>query len=383
MKSMVSAKKLTEGIKALQIKTFLGVPDSTLKNFTEYLEKTEKEHHYVTADEGAAIGMAVGEYLATGRSACVYMQNSGLGNAVNPLTSLVHEEVYQIPMLLVVGWRGRPGIHDEPQHKFMGRITVKLLELLEIAYEVIDPETTEEDLEQIFKHAREVIQKQKAFAIVVSQNSLEKEIGWKFINTNSVKREEAIAKILEWKQEEDIVVSTTGKISREVYEQSEKLFGNHDRAFLTVGGMGHASMIAMGIAENKKEKRVICMDGDGAILMHTGSLAFIGAHKPKNYLHICLNNQCHESVGGMPTDAQDLSYAKLAKVSGYENVYVVESLQELDSVLNKLEEGKLTFIEIKVSVGSRDDLGRPKEKAIENRIRFMEKNDSYEEAEAL
>lgn len=371
---MVSVKELTKMIKSLGIKMFLGVPDSTLKNWTEYIAKEEVGHHFVTPDEGAAIGMAVGEYLASGMPACVYMQNSGIGNAVNPITSLANEQIYQIPLFMVIGWRGEPGIKDEPQHKFMGQITDKMLELLEIEYRIIDANTTESELKDIFCQAQEVLENQKQFALVVKRNSLEKEEGIKFKNKNSMKREDVIAEILKWKGEEDIIVSTTGKISREVYEQSEMLFGNHDRAFLTVGGMGHASMIAMGIAENKEEKRVICIDGDGAILMHAGALAFIGAHQPTNYIHICLNNQCHESVGGMPTDPQNLSYAELANANGYEQTFLVENMDQLRECLKKLKSGKLTFIEAKVSVESRSDLGRPRERAKENRIRFMEKN---------
>ena len=328
-------------IKKVGIKTLTGVPDSALRPFCDYINGVGKEEftHYVPANEGAAVGIAIGEYLSTGVPACVYMQNSGLGNIVNPITSLANEEVYGIPMLLLVGYRGEPGKKDEPQHKYMGKITESLLDVLGIEHMVLGKELTEQEISEGF---------------------------------GRLIREDVIAQIIESLDESDVVVSTTGKISREVYEQSDRINGSHAQDFLTVGGMGHASMIAFGIAENAKEKRVYCMDGDGAELMHMGSLAFIAKQKPQNFVHICLNNEAHESVGGMPTGCVGLSYAEVARTVGYEAVYYIDTMEELKQVLHDIKpERKLTFIEIKVSMQSRADLGRPKETAAENKENFM------------
>lgn len=264
-------------------------------------------------NEGSAVGIATGVYLATNKPACVYMQNRGLGNTVNPITSLMNQEVYDVPMLMLVGWGGEPGYHDEPQHKFMGKITKGLLEVLEIPYAVIGEETTQSQLDDILKEAAATLQERKQYAIVIRKNTLEARKGEGYQNANQLSREETIGIILKSLKEEDVVVSTTGKISREVYEQSDKLLSQHAQEFLTVGGMGHASMIALGMAKNMTQKRVFCIDGDGAVLMYMGSLPFIGKQSPSDLIHICLNNEAHESVGCMPTDAVGQSYAIIAE----------------------------------------------------------------------
>ena len=361
-------------IKKMGIKTLTGVPDSALRPFCDYINGVGKEEftHYVPANEGAAVGIAIGEYLSTGVPACVYMQNSGLGNIVNPITSLANEEVYGIPMLLLVGYRGEPGKKDEPQHKYMGKITESLLDVLGIEHMVLGKELTEQEISEGFGRAAQKLKEGQQFAFVLKKDFLEIEEKGVYVNDNSLIREDAIAQIIESLDESDVVVSTTGKISREVYEQSDRINGSHAQDFLTVGGMGHASMIAFGIAENAKEKRVYCLDGDGAELMHMGSLAFIAKQKPQNFVHICLNNEAHESVGGMPTGCVGLSYAEVARTVGYEAVYYIDTMEELKQVLHDIKpERKLTFIEIKVSMQSRADLGRPKETAAENKENFM------------
>lgn len=361
-------------IKKIGIKTLAGVPDSALKPFCDYINGMGKKEftHYVPANEGAAVGIAIGEYLATGVPACVYMQNSGLGNVVNPITSLANEEVYGIPMLLLVGYRGEPGTKDEPQHKYMGKITESLLDVLDIEHIVLGKELTEQEITDGFLRAARRLEEGKQFAFVLKRDFLEIEEKGVYENNNSLVREDVIAQIIESLDERDVVVSTTGKISREVYEQSDKIKGNHAQDFLTVGGMGHASMIALGIAQNAKEKRVYCLDGDGAELMHMGSLAFIAKQNPKNLIHICLNNEAHESVGGMPTGCAGLSYAKVAEAVGYEAVYCIDTMDELKQILNDIKMKRvLIFIEVRVSMKSRADLGRPKETAEENKENFM------------
>lgn len=254
----------------------------------------------------------------------------------------------------------------------MGKITESLLDVLGIEHMVLGKELTEQEISEGFGRAAQKLKEGQQFAFVLKKDFLEIEEKSIYVNDNSLIWEDVIAQIIESLDESDVVVSTTGKISREVYEQSDRINGSHAQDFLTVGGMGHASMIAFGIAENAKEKRVYCMDGDGAELMHMGSLAFIAKQKPQNFVHICLNNEAHESVGGMPTGCVGLSYAEVARTVGYEAVYYIDTMEELKQVLHDIKpERKLTFIEIKVSMQSRADLGRPKETAAENKENFM------------
>lgn len=372
----MQVKTFVEELKAADISTLIGVPDSTLKPFCDYLQTNEGAQvfkHYVPVNEGAAVGMAIGSYLATQKAACVYMQNSGIGNMVNPVTSLANEKVYGIPILFLIGFRGEPGKKDEPQHRFMGEITESMLEVLDIPHAVIGADTTKQDLTEILTSARQTFEENRQFAVVIKKDFFD---GETFLhdtdNGNTLIREDAIKEIITSINEEDIVVSTTGKISREVYEQSDAIKGNHRQDFLTVGGMGHASMIALSLAMEKPDKRVYCLDGDGAVLMHMGALAFIANRTPKNLVHICLNNDAHESVGGMPTGCVGTHYAEIAKACGYEQCYTVTDSRELSEVLETVSQNqKLTFIEVKVAVGSRADLGRPKESAKENKQNFM------------
>lgn len=370
----MKVEKFVRKIQSLGISTVIGVPDSALKPFCDYMNRQGEElfEHYVPANEGAAVGMAIGNYLATGKAACIYMQNSGIGNAVNPVTSLANKAVYGIPMLMVIGWRGEPGTKDEPQHKFMGSVTERILDLLEVEHAVIGSDTSEQELDEIFVRTGKVLSDQRQFAIVIKRGSFDDAEAESYRNGYELVREEAIREIISSIRKEDILVSTTGKISREVYEQSEALKGQHAQDFLTVGGMGHASMIALGIAKEKTQKKVYCLDGDGAVFMHMGSLAFIAKQKPDNLIHICLNNEAHESVGGMPTGSVGLGYAEVAKACGYPAAYTVENLQQLREVLKQVREGQqLAFVEIKVSMASRSNLGRPKESAHQNKVSFM------------
>lgn len=367
-------EKFVRQIKNLGISTVIGVPDSALKPFCDYMNRKGKElfNHYVPANEGAAVGMAIGSYLATGKAACIYMQNSGIGNAVNPVTSLANGAVYGIPMLMVIGFRGEPGTKDEPQHKFMGSVTEGILDLLEVEYAVIGSDTSERELDEIFIRAGKALSDNRQFAIVIKRGSFDDTETESYRNGYGLVREEAIREIIASIHEEDVLVSTTGKISREAYEQSDALKGQHAQDFLTVGGMGYASMIALGIAKEKPHKKVYCLDGDGAVLMHMGNLAFIAKQKPENMIHICLNNEAHESVGGMPTGSVGVRYAKVAEACGYPAVYTVENLQQLREVLGQVQEGQqLAFVEIKVSMTSRSNLGRPKETARQNKVDFM------------
>lgn len=370
----MKVKTIINGIEKLGIQSIIGVPDSTLKEFCDYMnyENHRDLKHYVPANEGAAVGLAAGVYLGTGKPACVYMQNSGIGNAVNPIASLLNKEVYDIPALFIIGWRGEPGVPDEPQHKFQGEITEGQLDLLDVKKQVIDSNTTDEQIEAMFIEAACELENNRQFAIIVKKGSFEKEVTQVHANAYKISREDAIKEILKQVEPIDMVISTTGKISREVYEQSDIILGSHKQNFLTVGSMGHASMIALGLAKEHTDKKIYCIDGDGAVLMHMGSLAFIAEQNPKNLIHIVLNNDAHESVGGMPTCAVGSNIADIAKACGYTKAYSVDSLEGLADQLKKIKNRKeLSLIEVKVNLVSREDLGRPAESAQENKKGFM------------
>lgn len=369
----MKADRLLYALEQMGINTITGVPDSTLKQFCDGLQNYRGNlKHYVPVNEGAAVGLAIGSYLADGKPACVYMQNSGIGNAVNPIASLANRDVYGIPMLFLVGWRGEPGIKDEPQHVFQGKITCELFKTLTIPYEIVDKDTSWDQMEEILGKASEVLSQRDQFAIIVRKGTFEKAEPFVWENGNTLNREEALATVLKEGGHETVLVSTTGKISRELYEQSEMLYGNHDNIYMTVGGMGHASMIALGIAKKRPDKRIICVDGDGAALMHMGALAFIANQSPENYVHIIINNQSHESVGAMPTGCQNTNFSELAKTVGYSWAVRVSTVEDLAQALRKMNDKKgPILIEVLVSLNSRADLGRPKESARENGERFV------------
>ena len=370
----MKAYRLLSELENMGITTIAGVPDSTLKQFCDGIQTYEGDmEHYVTANEGAAVGVAIGSFLATGKPACVYMQNSGIGNAVNPLASLANKDVYGIPMLFIVGWRGEPGVKDEPQHVFQGKITCELFDTLQVPYQVVDKETTEEEMLSILAQAKKVLDNNEQFALIVKKGTFEKADPFVWENGNTIGREEVLGRILKMLPTDTAIVSTTGKISRELYEQSDRIFGHHNHIFMTVGGMGHASMIALGLAKKRPDKKVVCIDGDGAVLMHMGAIPFIAQQAPENFCHIIINNQAHESVGAMPTGCQGTDFAKIAEAAGYVKTLKITVPDEVQTVLESIvtEKGPV-LVEILVSLDSRADLGRPKESARENKESFMD-----------
>lgn len=368
----MKVEKFVEGIKSMGIEMYAGIPDSTLRVLCDRLNKEKTIKHYTPADEGAAAALAMGEYLASGRIGCVYMQNSGIGNIINPLTSLAHSEVYGIPILFLIGWRGEPGKKDEPQHKFMGRITEKLLVDLEIGYSILDENTSERDFEVILLLAKKYMADDRQYALLIKTDFFEAEEESHYVNRYSINREEAIRLILESADSRACFITTTGKISREAYEQSEIIFGSHERIFMTVGGMGYASLVAVGIALYQKSRRIYCLDGDGAVLMHMGNMAFSGQLRLENLVHICLNNEAHESVGGMPTGVGSFSYAEMALKAGYQYAARVSTFDELKKELHLINKRRESiFLEICVRISSRKDLGRPRESPEENKDQFI------------
>jgi phosphonopyruvate decarboxylase len=354
---------------------YTGVPDSQLKALCNYLMNTygiDQKHHIIAANEGNCTALAAGYHLATGKIPVVYMQNSGEGNIINPVASLLNDKVYAIPMVFIVGWRGEPGIHDEPQHIYQGEVTVKLLEDMDIRTFVIGKDTTDEEAAAAMEEFRKVLADGKDVAFVIRKGALSYEEKVTYANENTMVREEIIQHILKFSKE-DPIVSTTGKASRELFETRVANQQSHKYDFLTVGSMGHSSSIALGIALQKPAARIWCIDGDGAVLMHMGSMAVIGANAPQNMIHVVINNGAHETVGGMPTVASKMDLVAVARACGYPNAVSVDSFEALDRELEAAKARKeLSMIEVKCSIGARDDLGRPTTTALENKINFME-----------
>ena len=352
---------------------FTGVPDSLLKNFCAYITDTaDKTHHIIAANEGCAVGLAAGHYFANKTIPLVYMQNSGLGNTVNPLLSLADKAVYSVPLLLVIGWRGEPGVHDEPQHITQGKVTCALLDAMEIPYAIL--ETDEEKAAVQIIYAYKMIKERNApFALVVRKDCFAPYT----LKSNDfvpaeMTREQAIEQIIAHAPSNAVFVSTTGMASRELYELREKNQQKHDTDFLTVGSMGHASQIALGIALCKTHRKVVCIDGDGAALMHLGGFTTIGTQKPQNMIHIVLNNGAHDSVGGQPTVGRKINLCAAALACGYDQALSVAAPEALLSNLKIVFASPGTvFIEVMVSKGARPDLGRPKSSPIENKRAFM------------
>lgn len=353
---------------------FAGVPDSLLKDVCAYIsDNVPSNKHIIAANEGGAIALASGYHLATGGLGLVYMQNSGEGNAVNPLVSLADPAVYSIPMLILIGWRGEPGEKDEPQHIKQGKITLDVLDALEMPYGILPQ--SDEEVANMLSVAIDNIQRNNApYAIVVRKGAFEP---YKLKNKISpdpdrILREEAIKIITEILESKDIIVSTTGMTSRELFENRAKSGKGHNNDFLTVGSMGHSSQIALGIAVTRPDRQVYCLDGDGALIMHMGSLAIIGSKKPKNFKHIVINNGSHESVGGQPTAGLIIDIPAIARACGYNSVFMAQKQKDIKEKMIELKKAEgPALLEIKVNQGHRENLGRPTTTPIENKLAFM------------
>ena len=369
---MIRPEFFIEALREKGIDCFAGVPDSLLKNICAYItDHFDAAHNIIAANEGAAVGLAAGHYLATGQPACVYMQNSGEGNIINPLASLTDQEVYNIPVLLLIGWRGRPGVHDEPQHVKQGKVTTGLLNVMGVNYEVLSKEE-EKAAKQIEKAAKALANKE-VFALVIEKDTFEDyKLQSVEVNDLTMSREEAIQTVAAALGEKDCIVSTTGMISRELFEYRAAMNQGHERDFLTVGSMGHASQIALGIAMAKTDRKVWCFDGDGSTIMHMGSMAIVANEAPQNYVHAVFNNGAHDSVGGQPTVGLKIDLPRVARAVGYPHTYSVSTKEDLMDVLNEVKKcNDLSLIEIKVKKGNRKDLGRPTTTPIQNKDALM------------
>lgn len=352
---------------------YAGVPDSLLKNLCAYITDTlPAEQNIIAANEGGAMGIAAGYHLATGKIPVVYMQNSGEGNIINPLASLTDKEVYNIPVLLIIGWRGRPGVHDEPQHVKQGKVTTGLLNTMGISYAIL-PKDEEGAAKQIKIAADHMKSTNECYALVIEKDTFEA-YTLRHVETNdlTMSREEAIRKVAASLGETDCIVSTTGMISRELFEARTAWNQSHERDFLTVGSMGHASQIALGIALQQPQRRVYCFDGDGASLMHMGNMAITASMKCRNYVHVVFNNGAHDSVGGQPTVGLKINLCAVAKAVGYAEAYSVETMAELEQKIAVIQnrEGPV-LLQVCVKKGNRKDLGRPTTPPIRNKEALM------------
>lgn len=347
-------------LEILDIDFFTGVPDSLLSPLTNWLAfHADTTQNIVAANEGNATAIAAGYHLATGKIPLVYLQNSGIGNIVNPATSLLHPSIYGIPCVFLVGHRGKPGFTDEPQHLYQGKTTLEFLHLLGFETILLNKDLSEKEFANQWNSLLPILQQGKSIAIVVENGSLTNDTKCIYENSFSMVREEVIDHVLKVAAN-DPIICTTGKSGRELFELREKEAETHEKDFLTIGSMGHCSSIALGIALQKPTKKIWCIDGDGAAIMHMGAMAVIGQYHPNNFVHIVLNNQAHESVGGCPTAAKSVNLIGVATACQYENVFSVKDTTDLISVLQKAKKANgLTFIEIKIAIGSRNNLGRP------------------------
>lgn len=370
---MLSPDFFFKSLKQNDIAFFAGVPDSLLKNICAYLtDSLSEENHIIAANEGGAIGVAAGYYLATGKIPVVYMQNSGLGNAINPLLSLIDKKVYNIPLLLLIGWRGEPGVKDEPQHIKQGEVTLSLLDSMGIKHVILsdDEELFKEQLNEGIAYMNK---SREPLAFIVRKGLFEDYKLQSNVDRHlTLTREKSVQLVTSSLENNDIIVSTTGMISRELYEYREACQQKHEKDFLTVGSMGHASQIALGIALQKKDRKIYCFDGDGSVIMHMGGMAIIASKHPSNLIHIVFNNGAHDSVGGQDTVGLDISITGIARECGYKSVFSAQNEKELLGILHvvKKSEGPI-LLDIKVRKGSRKELGRPKTTPIENKDDLM------------
>ena len=370
---MISPKFFYDTLVSCGIDFFAGVPDSLLKNLCAYItDHADAVHNIIAANEGGAMGLAAGHYLATGQIPVVYMQNSGEGNIINPLASLTDPDVYNIPVLLVIGWRGKPGVHDEPQHVKQGKVTTGLLNVMGIDFTVLSKEEDKAEA-QIKKAVAYMRSTKQCYALLIEKDTFD---AYTLQNVEkndlTMNREEAIQIVATALGEKDCIVSSTGMISRELFEYRTMMNQGHERDFLTVGSMGHASQISLGIALEKQDRKVWCFDGDGATIMHMGSMAIIANKAPKNYVHVVFNNGAHDSVGGQPTVGLKIDLPAVAKAVGYSNAFSVENKEDLLEVLNvvKMFEGPI-LLQVCVKKGNRKDLGRPTTTPIQNKEALM------------
>lgn len=372
---MIKPEDFCLSLSELGIDYYAGVPDSLLKDICSYVDdKLPKVNHTITANEGSAIGLGIGYYLSTQKIPLIYMQNSGLGNATNPLLSLADSKVYSIPLMLMIGWRGQPNSTDEPQHIKQGSITKDLLEVMEIPFKIFSKDTNQASIKKDLLELRNFSLSNGApSAILVEKGTFSSYQGVSDEKESNLMTRRKFLEYFTDKVEEDtIIVSTTGVTSRELLDVRNQKNQNTAGDFLTVGGMGHASQIALGIAIQKKEKRVICLDGDGSLLMHMGSLASIADSGCENYIYILLNNGVHDSVGGQAVSAKNINFPDIAKAAGFNKVYSINNTDDLNKIDSMLKKDGPLFLEMLIKPGFQENLIRPSKTPLENKKAFID-----------
>jgi len=356
---MIFVEHLLDVLKKNKISFFTGVPDSVLKSLSIYLDKFNKKNHQIAVNEGSAVAIGIGNYLATRKLACVYMQNSGLGNAINPLISIAHKKIYSIPMLLLIGWRGAPNLKDEPQHMVKGKITTKLLKLSNIDFCKVKEG---KDLKKLNKLIKKGTKEKKVVACLIENKVLENKnkIKIKKKLNSFISREIFLINLLKSIQKDSKIISTTGHTSRELMKVRDEKKLKKGKDFYMVGGMGHSLSVAIGMSL-KSKKQIICLDGDGSLLMHMGSMFTNGQKKKINLKHILLNNNSHESVGGQITGAEKINFNLLSRSLGYRNYYRISHNREIKNVLKKfLKNKKTSLLEVVTKLESNKKMPRPK-----------------------
>ncbi len=357
---MIYAEDFFFHLKKNKINFFSGVPDSVLKNLVNFFDKEKKIKHHIAVNEGNAVSLGIGYHLATKKLPCIYLQNSGLGNAINPLISIAHPKIYSIPMLLVIGWRGSPNKNDEPQHNVKGKITTNLLKSLNIKYCILRSNYNFKKLNELIKYS---IKLNKPVACLIEPGKLSTKATYKKkYKIKNFKRLDVLVEVLSKIKKNTKLVSTTGYTSRELfYLRNKNSYHSNGKDFYMVGGMGHASAVALGIAMNKVKQEVLCLDGDGSILMHLGSMRTIGFNGKKNFKHIIFNNGSHESVGGQPTHAFGVDFKKLSDSLGYKKYFLAKNMSSLKKKIKPfIKSIGPSLFEIKISEGTIKKLPRPK-----------------------
>ena len=354
---MIKVNSLINLLKKNNSDFFTGVPDSVLSELSSFLQNKTKKNHIIATNEGAAVSLGIGHYLSTNNMPCIYMQNSGLSNALNPLISIAHDKVYSIPLILIIGWRGSPRIKDEPQHNVKGKITENILKLLNIKYTIIRSNT---DLTKFDKQIKAAKKKSTIVACLIEQGTLEKiKRVSKKNDFYKLDKEFFLKTLLQTLDKNTKIVSSTGYNSREIFYLRNKYKIKNSSDFYMVGGMGHTASVALGYSLSNK-KKTICIDGDGSFLMHLGSIKTAGTFANKNFKYILLNNNSHDSVGGQNTYANDINFEKLSKSLGFKKFYSINNDKNLKkNIQNFLKGSSLGFLEVKVSNSKIKKLPRP------------------------
>lgn len=371
---MIDPERLVADLAERGVSFACGVPDSLMEPLCTYLATLPSDRHLLAANEGAAVGVAIGHYLSTGEPALVYLQNAGIGNAVNPLVSLADPGVYGIPMLLFVGWRGQPGVADEPQHVIQGKQMEPLLNALDVPWDVL-PREYDEAISLLGEALDMARSRSSPYVVLVEKGTfapVQDNAGTRESGDGLSSREDALAALLEAIGDDGIFVATTGMLGRELYEYRERSGTPDDHDFLTVGGMGHSSSIALGVAKSRPDREVWCLDGDGSVLMHMGGLAVVAGHAPENFFHVVFNNGVHDSVGGQPTVMRNVDLPALALAVGYRSATTVSDLATLGELVAKMRTNPgPALVDLRVRPGNREGIGRPRRSPASAKKRFM------------